>query len=421
MDTELIVILFALVFSAFFSGIEIAFVSSSRLKIELDKKQGKFAAKILSFFVKNQSRFIGALLVGNNIALVVYGIYMAKILDPIIGRFTDSEVSLALLQTIISTLLVLVSAEFLPKTIFRINPNQTLNIFAFPVSIFYWILYPVVLITIGLSNVVLRALLKIENEEDNPSFGRIDLDNYLREATAHVADEEEIEHEVQIFQNALDFSELKVRECMIPRTEIIAVDLETPVGELRQKFIETGLSKILIYRDNIDNIIGFTHSSELFKKPDAIKNVLLPVTIVPETMLGNDALEHLLKQKKSIAVVVDEFGGTSGIVTIEDMVEEIFGDIEDEHDHEDLVEAILSNNQFHFSARHEIDYINDKYKLNIPESDDYETLAGYVISQHASIPAQDEKIKIDNFLIDIKKVEGNRIDELILTIVEDEE
>jgi putative hemolysin len=421
MDTELIVILLTLIFSAFFSGIEIAFVSSSRLKIEKDKIQGSFSAKILSSLISNPSRFIGSLLVGNNIALVVYGIYMAKILEPWIKQFTASDVSVALIQTLLSTLLVLVSAEFLPKTIFRINPNQTLNVFAVPVWIFYYLLYPIVLVTIGLSNAVLRFVLKIETEEDDPGFGRIDLDNYLKEATSQANDEEEIEHEVQIFRNALDFSGIKVRECMIPRTEIIAMDIETSLDELRENFTTTGLSKILIYRENVDNIIGFTHSSEMFKNPEAIKSTILPVTIVPETMSGNDALKHLMQQKKSIAVVVDEFGGTSGILTIEDMVEEIFGEIEDEHDHEDLIENEISKNSFLFSARQEIDYLNDKFKLGIPESDDYETLAGYVISKHESIPDLDEKIKIDNFLIDIKKVEDNRIDELVLTVIEEEE
>lgn len=421
MSTELIVILLSLVFSAFFSGMEIAFVSSNRLKIELDNKQGKFTAKILSYFIKNQSNFIGAMLVGNNIALVIYGIYMAGILEPWIEQFTNSEITVAIIQTIISTLLVLVSAEFLPKTIFRIDPNRTLNIFAIPVNIMYFVLYPVVFITIGLSNLLLKLFLKIESTEDKPGFGRIDIDEYLKEATSDKGEETQIEHEVQIFQNALDFSEIKVRECMVPRNELMAVELETPIQELLDKFIDTGYSKILIYRNTIDNIIGFTHSSELFKKPEAVKNILLPVTIIPESMSANDALKQLLQQKKSIAVIVDEYGGTSGIITLEDIVEEIFGEIEDEHDHEELIEEQLKPNKFLFSARHEIDYLNDKYKLSIPESEDYETLAGYVINKHESIPDQNEKIKIDQFLFEVKKVEGNRIDELFLTIIEESE
>lgn len=419
-DSTIIAILVSLILSAFFSGMEIAFVSSNRLKIELENKQGKFSAKILSFFLKNQSKFIGTMLVGNNIALVVYGIFMTKLLEPVIVQFTNSDVAIAIVQTIVSTLLVLISAEFLPKTIFRINPNKTLSFFAIPVNIFYFFLYPIVLFTIGLSNKFLKLIFKLEEVEDTPVFGKIDLDHYLKEATEFAEDHEEIENEVQIFQNALDFANVKVRECMVPRTEILALALEDSIEELRQKFIDTGYSKILIYRDTIDNIIGYTHSYELFKQPEAIKNILLPVTIVPESMSANDALKHLLKQKKSIAVVVDEFGGTSGMLTLEDVVEEIFGEIEDEHDSDVLVEEVISERKFLFSGRLEIDYLNDQYKLNIPESDDYETLAGFIISVHEDIPEEKEQIRIENFVMEITKMEDNRIDELLLTIVEGE-
>lgn len=412
------VILSMLVFSAFFSGMEIAFVSANKLKIELDGKQGDFFAKIISNFLKRPSRFIGAMLVGNNIALVVYGIFMAKILEPKIAAFTDSELVILLLQTILSTLIILVTAEFLPKTLFRINPNLMLRFFALPLFIIYWIMFLPMLLVIGISELLIKIFSPQLSSDEDLNFGRIDLEHYLKEGTENSLSQEEVDHEIQIFQNALDFSKVKARECMIPRTEIVALEMEEDLEKLKDKFIETGLSKILIYRDNIDNIIGYTHSFELFKKPESIKSILLPLPIIPMSMQANEILEIFIQQKRSIAVVVDEFGGTAGIVTIEDIIEEIFGEIEDEHDKEVLVETRINEHEFLFAARLEVDYLNDEYNLGLPESDNYETIAGLIIDTFESIPTMNEQIQKDQFVFTVKKVFQNRIDLVHLKVQE---
>ncbi len=412
------VILSMLVFSAFFSGMEIAFVSANKLKIELDGKQGDFFAKIISNFLKRPSRFIGAMLVGNNIALVVYGIFMAKILEPKIAAFTDSELVILLLQTILSTLIILVTAEFLPKTLFRINPNLMLRFFALPLFIIYWIMFLPMLLVIGISELLIKIFSPQLSSDEDLNFGRIDLEHYLKEGTENSLSQEEVDHEIQIFQNALDFSKVKARECMIPRTEIVALEMEEDLEKLKDKFIETGLSKILIYRDNIDNIIGYTHSFELFKKPESIKSILLPLPIIPMSMQANEILEIFIQQKRSIAVVVDEFGGTAGIVTIEDIIEEIFGEIEDEHDKEVLVETRINEHEFLFAARLEVDYLNDEYNLGLPESDNYETIAGLIIDTFESIPTMNEQIQKDQFVFTVKKVFQNRIDLVHLKVLE---
>ena len=418
---DLVVIFITLLFSAFFSGMEIAFVSSSKLKIEVENKEGKLAAKIYSKFLKKESNFIGAMLVGNNVALVMYGVLMAKILEPWLDLFITSGIAVLLIQTLISTLIVLVSAEFLPKTIFRINPNRTLNLFCIPVWILYNVLRPIVFVTIGLSNLILRLALKAEIKEDKPVFGKVDLDDYLQQILDQSKPEEELDSEVQIFQNALGFSDVKARECMVPRTEIVAIEINAEISDLKSKFIETGLSKILVYKDNIDNIIGYTKSFDLFRKPDTLKNIIIPISIVPETMPANETLDIFINKKKGIAVVVDEFGGTSGMITLEDLVEEIFGEIEDEHDKEVYTEQELGNGIFKFSARLEIDYLNEKYKLGIPDSDEYETLAGYIINNHESIPEKGEAIVIKNFQFEVLSVSQNRIDEVVLTLAEQED
>lgn len=404
------VILTSLISSAFFSGMEIAFVSANKLKIELDGKQGDFFAKIVSNFLKRPSRFIGAMLVGNNIALVVYGIYMAKILEPEIARFTQSDLIILLIQTVISTILILITAEFLPKTLFRINPNNMLRFFAFPLLIIYYVLLLPMLLVIGISEALIKLFSPGIKMQEDLNFGRLDLEYYIKEGTENNENQEDIDHEIQIFQNALDFSKVKARECMVPRTEVIAMDIEDSIENLTAKFIDTGLSKILIYRDTIDNIIGYTQSFELFKKPDSIKSILLPVPIIAISMTANEILEEFIEQRRSIAVVVDEFGGTSGIVTIEDIIEEIFGEIEDEHDKEELIETKISDSEFLFSARLEVDYLNDEYGLNLPESDNYETLAGLLINTFESIPIMNEEIILDNFIFTVKKVFQNKID-----------
>jgi len=411
------IILSTLVFSAFFSGMEIAFVSANKLKIELDGKQGDFFAKIISNFLKRPSRFIGAMLVGNNIALVVYGIFMAKILEPKIASFTQSELVILLTQTIISTLIILVTAEFLPKTLFRINPNSMLRFFALPLFIIYWIMFLPMLLVIGISELLIKIFSPQLSSAEDLNFGRIDLEHYLKEGAGHTLSQEEVDHEIQIFQNALDFSKVKARECMIPRTEIVALEMEENLEKLKDKFIETGLSKILIYRDNIDNIIGYTHSFELFKKPESIKSILLPLPIIPMSMQANEILEIFIQQKRSIAVVVDEFGGTAGIVTIEDIIEEIFGEIEDEHDKEVLLETKINDSEFLFAARLEVDYLNYEYNLGLPESDNYETIAGLIIDTFESIPTMNEQIQKDQFVFTVKKVFQNKIDLVHLKVL----
>ncbi|MBL4709003.1 MAG: HlyC/CorC family transporter [Flavobacteriales bacterium] len=411
-------ILCTLVFSAFFSGMEIAFVSANKLKIELDGKQGDLLAKIISNFLKRPARFIGAMLVGNNIALVIYGIFMAKKLEPLIAAITDSGFIILLTQTIISTLIILITAEFLPKTLFRINPNRMLRFFALPLFIIYWVMFIPMYLVIGISELLIKLFSPQLSTDEELNFGRVDLEHYIREGTENNAQsKEEVDHEIQIFQNALDFSKVKARECMVPRTEIVALELEEDINKLKEKFIEKGLSKILIYRDSIDNIIGYTHSFELFKKPESIKSILLPLPIIPMSMSANEILEIFIQQKRSIAVVVDEFGGTAGIVTIEDIIEEIFGEIEDEHDKEDLIETKLNDNEYLFAARLEVDYINDEFGLGLPVSDNYETIAGLIIDTFESIPRLDEQIQKDNFVFTVKKVFENKIDLVHLKVL----
>ncbi|GAB4374785.1 MAG: hemolysin family protein [Salibacteraceae bacterium] len=412
-------ILAALALSAFFSGMEIAFVSSNKLKIELDKKLGLLPARLYSFFLRHQSKFISTLLLGNNIALVVYGIFMAEVLEPPLRQaFTfipaggPIETVILLLQTIISTLVILIFAEFLPKVLFRINPNRKLELFTLPVIL---ICMPLFFLVWGIFELVgyVMGLFNIKFQENEYSFGKVDLDHYVREVSAG-NEQSELGNELQIFQNALDFSKIKARECMVPRNEIEALSFDDSIENLRQRFIETGFSKILIYKETIDNVIGYVHSFELFKKPTAIKNILRPVAIIPETTTADKVLKILIEQKKNVALVVDEYGGTSGMLTLEDIVEEIFGEIEDEHDSEELIEREISPGVYHFSARLEIDYLNEEYDLQLPESDDYETLAGLVIAKNEDIPEVGECIEVGPYIIEIKKVSGNKIEEVVL-------
>lgn len=411
----------SVLFSAFFSGMEIAFLSANRLRIELDKKQGLIPARIVSSFYTNRpSMFIGTMLLGNNIALVVYGIMMALLLEDFIRvQISSLDTVVLLIQTIISTLIILFAAEFIPKNIFRINPNRTLNIFAIPLLPIYFALYIPVLVTIGISEFVLKIFRVKKSDKEDLAFGRIDLDNIVREGAENYEEENEnVDHEIQIFKKALDFSKVKARECMIPRTEIVAVNIDDEIDLLKKKFIQTGLSKILVYRDDIDNIIGYVHSYELFKQPETIKSILLPVSIIPETIPASEVLENFIKQRKNIAVVVDEFGGTSGMLTIEDIVEEIFGEIEDEHDNEDMIEEKISEEEYVFSGRLEIDYINEKYKLNIPESEEYDTLAGYLLHHIEDIPKKGQRFTINRFAFSITDVSQRKIEKINLKILE---
>lgn len=414
--SPLVIILITLIASAFFSGLEIAFITSNKLRIELENKQGNFSAKILAYFNKYPSRYLGTMLLGNNIALVIFGIYMDEELKPIIENFISSKILILLLSTFLSTMLILITAEFLPKNLFRINPNKTLSLFSFPLTIVYGILYPVVMISIGSSEFILKKIFRVKIEKENAAFTMIDLDNYVREGTSAVEKKVEMDHEIQIFQNALDFSSVKARECMIPRTEIVAIEVNESIDELRQKFVQTRLSKILIYEKNIDNIIGYAYSKELFKKPSTIKSIMLPVSIVPESMAASEVLTVFIQQNKSIALVVDEFGGTSGMLTMEDVMEEIFGEIEDEHDKEELIEKQLSETEFIFSARLETDYINDKYRLKLPILDNVETIGGLIMSYHENIPRVNEEIHIENAVFTILSVTRTRIETVSLKI-----
>ncbi len=406
----MVIILIALAASAFFSGLEIAFVTANRLKIELDNQKGSFAGRILSSFVKNDSRFIATMLLGNNIALVVYGIWMARLLEPSIIHFIgEHEAVVLIIQTIISTLLILVTAEFLPKATFQINPNRLLHFLSLPLALIYMLLFPLTMFTMFLSNGVLRVF-RIDTKTGKTAFSKIDLDHYVRDLNERMEAEGELDNEMQILQNALGFSNIKARDCMIPRTDIVAFDVETAVKEVKEKFIETGLSKIVIYRDTIDNIIGYVHSFEFFKKPQRTKEVLIPISFVPEAIPARDLLELFAKQHGNIAVVVDEFGGTSGLVTIEDVVEEIFGDIEDEHDHEELLEQQVDEYTYLFSARQDIDYLNEEYDLGLEESPEYETLGGLVLHHLESIPEEGRVLELDNCTMRIDAVSDRRIE-----------
>ena len=412
--TSLAIIVISLILSAFFSGMEIAFIASNKLHIELMKKRGELNARLLSPLLKSPSRFIATMLVGNNIALVVYGTEMAQVLEPFIRSVSSMDSIILLLQTLISTALVLVTAEFIPKIIFGLNANKFMSLFAIPALLFYYGLYFIVSLVISLSNFILKHFLGISQPDTKPVFGRIDLQKYIEEQTAGLMVEDEQDPEIQIFQNALDFSKVKARECMIPRNEIVAIEILEPIENLKEKFIETGFSKIVVYKDNIDQVIGFTHSYELFKQPKDIKSILLPIALIPETITANEVLNLFIKERKSVALVVDEYGGTSGLLTVEDVVEEIFGEIEDEHDSIVLEETKINENTFVFSGRFEIDFLNQKYQLDLPESEDYETLNGLILFKHQSIPLVDENIAIEGFNFLILEVNKTRIEKVQL-------
>lgn len=411
-------ILLSLFFSAFFSGMEIAFLSANKLRLELDKKQGNFSAKILSIFLRNPSRYIATMLVGNSVSLVVFSLLMAKTLEPVIGYYVQSHVYIVIIQTVISTLLILVTAEFLPKALFMITSNLSLRLFSIPVFIFYLLFYPVTMFINNLSIIVLKLFNVKINKQPNPYvFDMIDLDNFIevtnpqREKVKNKSD-----YEIKVFQNALDFSKVKLRDCMVPRTEVVAIDLDSTMDELRDAFIKSGFSKILIYQDNIDNIVGYFSSKELFKSPQSLSSKIIQPEIVPESMNANKLLRILLQKRKSLAVVVDEFGGTAGIVTIEDIIEEIFGEIEDEHDTELYVEKVISQTDFVFSARLKIEYLNTNYNLKFPTCEDYETLAGFILYYLGRIPHYNEKFTIKNYDFKVLKANNHKIELLFVKL-----
>ena len=404
-----LVILTTLICSAFFSGMEIAFVSSNKLKIELDKKQGLWTGRILSYFVKNTGRFISAMLLGNNISLVVYGIFMAVLLEPLFLQLSENAGLVLLLQTIVSTLIVLVTAEFLPKALFRINPNRTLIFGAIPLVIVYGLLFIPTVFVMGVSSLFLR-LMNVDTDDSEVAFSKVDLDDYVRDLNERSDDKVEMDNEIQILHNALEFSSIKARECMIPRTEMVAMNIEDEIKDVKAKFIETGLSKILIYRDSFDNIIGYVHAYELFSQPESIKQMLLPIDIVPEAVLVKNLLEQFTRKKRSIAVVVDEFGGTSGLITVEDIIEEIFGEIKDEHDISQNIEEQIDEKTFVFAGRTEIDYLNDEFNFDFNENEEYDTLAGYVIHELEDIPEEGAFFENDNYAFTVTQVSESKID-----------
>lgn len=415
-----IIILVTLLFSAVFSGMEIAFVSANKLKIELDRKRGSFPARIIARFVKSPSDFIGALLLGNNVALVIYGIAIALILETPIVQYLPSHLEndwlILLIQTLISTLIILVVAEFLPKVIFRVYSNTILNVLAVPVSVFFYIFYPINFLFISISEFILKRLFRVKFTEESSKFTSVDLDNFIKEFHNVEEDKNEIQPEIQMFQNAIEFKKIKLRECMVPRPEIVALEENGSLESLKETFIESGHSKILIFRDSIDNIVGYVHHFDMYQHPESIKSVTKTLFFVPETMFANDVLTRFIEEHRSISVVVDEFGGTSGMVTLEDVIEEIFGEIEDEYDSEDLEEMQKNESEFVFSGRLEIDYLNDKYKIGLPTSEDYETLAGLIINRHESIPELNEEIIINDFHFIIMEASENRIEKVRLKL-----
>jgi len=420
MDYSQIAIIFSsLIFSALFSGIEIAFVKSDKLQIELKAQQGDFSAKILSRFIGKPSTFISTTLVGNNIALVLYGIYMANILEPVIARelpeIINTEIIVLLIQTIIATLIVLVTAEFTPKSIFLLNPNWMLTIFAPLILIIYYILYPIVYLILKLSRFLINKLLRLKYSDEQPVFGLTDLNNYIENLKVQ-SEQNSIDLNTKIFNNALEFKTVKVRECMIPRTEVVAVDINDEIDELKEALIGSGHSKILIYKNSIDEVIGYCHSLELFKKPKDIQSILNPIIIVPETMHANELMIQFITERKSVALVVDEFGGTSGIITMEDIIEEIFGEIQDEHDDEDWTEQKVDESTWLVSARHEIDYLNEKYHWEIPEGD-YDTLGGFILSINENIPSINDVVKFGNMIFTVISMQDTRIDIVKVKII----
>lgn len=405
-NTLFIEIFIVLMFSAFFSGTEIAFVSSNKMRFEMEREDGGITSRIIDIFYKHPSNFISTILVGNNIALVIYGILMAKLIEGLI------------LQTIVSTLIVLFTGEFLPKMLFRINPNRMLRVCAFPAMLFYILLWPISKFTSGLSHMLLFLLgMRVPKEKENEGFRKADLDHLIQSNIDNINNEDMLEDEVKIFQNALDFRNVKVRDCIVPRTEIVAVGMDATLAEIRSQFTDSGMSKLIIYKEDLDDIVGFLHSSEMFHLApnDDWTRSIRETPIVPETMSAQKLLSTLMSQKKSIAVVVDEFGGTSGIVTVEDLVEEIFGDIEDEHDNNNYIAKQLPTGEYHISARMEIEKANDLLDIDLPESDDYLTVGGWILNEYQSFPKLNEVIQCGNWNVKVTKKTANKIEEILLS------
>ncbi len=421
---EIAIIVICLLLSAFFSGMEIAYVSSNKVYLSIEKKQNNFNAKILSKLIEKPSQFITSMLVGNNVVLVIYGIFSGELLMNWLQSLSFSFTTFTnlLLQTILSTIIILFTAEFLPKVFFQIYANSFVKLFAFPAFVFYQLFYWVTKFIIWISDYILIKFFKTEGDQVQEYFSKVELGNYISEQINGISNSEEIDSEIQIFQNALEFSALKARDIMTPRTEIAAVDITDSVNELKELFVSTGYSKIVIYQEGIDDILGYVHSFELFKKPKSIKAVMIPIEFVPETIFIKDLLDLLTKKRKSMAVILDEYGGTSGIVTVEDIIEELFGEIEDEHDEDEtLIDEKIEEDIYLFSARLDVEFLNEKYNLNIPETDSYSTLGGFIVHNTNEIPQKEEKIRIENFEITIHSASNKKIELVRLSILDEKQ
>lgn len=421
---EIAIIISCLLLSAFFSGMEIAYVSSNKVYLSIEKKQHNFNAKILSKLTEKPSQFITSMLVGNNVVLVIYGIYSGSLLMNWITSFsyTFSPFVNLLLQTLLSTAIILMTAEFLPKVFFQIYANSFIKLFAVPTYFFYILFFWISKFIIWISDFILKKFFKTDGDQVQAYFSKVELGNYISEQMNSISEDHEIDSEIQIFQNALEFSDLKARDIMTPRTEISGVDILDSVTDLKDLFVSTGYSKIVIYQNSIDDILGYVHSFELFKKPKTIKSVMIPIEYVPETIYIKDLLDILTKKRKSLAVILDEYGGTSGIITVEDIIEELFGEIEDEHDlDEELIDEKIDENIYLFSARLDVEFINQKYNLDIPENDSYSTLGGYIVHNTKEIPQNEEKIRIENFEITIHSASNKKIELVRLSILDEKQ
>ncbi|HOU97984.1 MAG TPA: hemolysin family protein [Bacteroidales bacterium] len=415
MNYLLIIVL--LLLSAIFSGLEIAFITTDKLRLEIDKKQDKWYANILNPIYANPKKFIATLLIANNLVLVIYGIFSSDILNYQLSSFTQNTILILIITSFISTIFILFFGEFIPKSIFMLRANSLLYVFSLPSVILFYLFYPITWFFISLSDIFIRLIYgKTKNASSELVFSKYDLYQMVHNSMTNEEKQEDLDYELKIFHNALTFDKVKLKECIVPRTEIAAIEMNAPIQQIKDKFIETGYSKLLVYKDNMDNIVGYVHIGDIFSNPTELKQIIREIIIVPETLTANKLLSEFIQKKKSIALVVDEFGGTSGIVTIEDVLEEIFGEINDEHDTEDFIDKKIKENEYILSGRLEIDSLNQKYNLNIPESDEYETLAGFILFHHNSIPKPNETIKIDPFTIKIIKVTNTKIELVMLKV-----
>jgi len=408
-------ILLAIFFSALFSGLEMAYLSINKLHVELERQKGRLAYKSLGYLVDRPAPFIAAILVGNNVALVLYGNYMHRWMEPVFTSWGAWEYLILLIETSISTIVILVLAEFLPKAVFRQNAEGLMSWLSIPAFVLYWVLRVPSALMLGISQFFLQYVFRLELAEETNAFGRVELDHFIRERVSNnLEGESDVDPELEIFKNALEFPETKAREFMIPRTEIEGVEVQTTPEKVREIFIHSGYSKLLVYEENIDKIIGYVHAFELFKKPENIQRVLRPLSFIPESMRADEILNLFTREKRNISIVLDEHGGTSGMITLEDVIEEIFGEIEDEHDSDALLEKKLADGEWLFSARLELSDLNEKWDLDLPESENYNTLGGYLLDLYESIPEKGTVIRTDQFLFVVQKTKSNRLEEVLV-------